>query len=166
MQSAAMCLNEAVPSHCRVDADGVSAEWVEVGPAVPDQPTLVYFVESWDGPWTLERIRSSAGDLARVTGARVLTVACPATNSRAAAAGLVAYAWLLNEGTDVALTRLTDSTGLSLARAIQAAARDQSLPVAPLCTHADSERHRDDSRQFEDSGWREVLFGDAHAEVG
>jgi hypothetical protein len=86
-------------SYCRVDADGIPAEWVEAGVATEAQPTYVWFVDG--GVETLERCRGPAGDLASATGARVLTVACSWGPE-----GLVVLAWLFGEGCDVDRTTI------------------------------------------------------------
>ena len=48
-------------SHCRVDAGGGEAEWVEAFVATPDQPTLVYFFGGEHGGEALERCRALGG---------------------------------------------------------------------------------------------------------
>jgi len=121
-------------SHCRVDAAGVAAEWVEATAATETQPTIVYFLGSADGPGALERSRRLAGELAVNTRARVLTVACSsrgeASSTAAVEAGVAAYAWLLGEGCDPESTVFThDATSAPLVAAILLAAGKDGLPV-------------------------------------
>lgn len=125
-------------SHCRVDAAGIPAEWVETAVASEGQPTIVYFVTDGSGADALERSRRSAHDLARADGARVLTVACRQERSRSSAAaveaGLAAYGWLLREGCDVALTAFAEhSAGAGIAEAVLAAAGSRGLPLPAGC---------------------------------
>lgn len=129
-----ICVTAPMLSHCRVDAGGVPAEWLEANVATASQRTIVCFLGGGYGVDALEQNRPSAGDLAVATGARVLTIAClaPDTPSLAAAVknGVTAYAWLLGEGCDVNLTAFThDSVGASLLEGILVAARSRGLPV-------------------------------------
>ena len=121
-------------SHCRVDADGVPAEWVEATVATDGQPTLVYFLGDGRARVALEQARPIAERLAAVTGARILTVAClaGAQRSRAAAvdAGLTAYGWLLCEGCDVDVTTFVSGpSNRAVVMAILNAARTHRLPL-------------------------------------
>ena len=118
----------------RVDPAGVPAEWVESTVATEGQLTLVYFVKGGYGVEALQRNRPSARDIAVVTGARVLTVACSQrgkpSDIAAVNRGLNAYAWLLSEGCDVDQTAFThDANGAALAESILVVARNQGLPV-------------------------------------
>ena len=121
-------------SHCRVDAAGIPAEWVETAVASEGQPTIVYFVTDGYGADALERSRRSAHDLAQADAARVLTVACQRCSFAGAVdAGLAAYGWLLREGCDVALTSFADdSADAGLADAVLAAASRRGLPLPAL----------------------------------
>lgn len=120
-------------SYCRVDAAGVRAEWVETTLAIEGQATLVYFVDRTYEADTLQAIRPHAGRLSVVTGARVLTVACgegPASVLSAVDRGITAYAWLLGEGCDLALTAFaTDSDNRSLLRGLRVTASSRGLPL-------------------------------------
>lgn len=101
-------------SHCRVDAGGVAAEWVEACVASPGQPTLVHFSGGGHGVEALERSRSLAGELAVRSGARILVVACrqqpDQTFSAAVERGVAAYAWLLGEGCDANTTAFSSES--------------------------------------------------------
>ena len=121
-------------SHCRVDADGVAAEWVEATVATEGQLTLVFFLGDDQTGSPLAQARPAAEKLAAASGARVLTVACGSAPLRTAAhsveAALRAYAWLLREGCD--LTRVTfvsDSSNGSVVRDILTAATLRGLPI-------------------------------------
>ena len=91
-------------SRCAVDADGVSAEWVEATVAKSDQPTLVYFSPLPHCKNYPAEARPVAADLAIATGARVLTVGFHVGRSRgdfsAVEDGLTVWRWLLGEGCD------------------------------------------------------------------
>src|SRR5882757_9702710 len=86
-------------SYCRVNADGVLAEWGEVTPASAGQATVVLFIGGASGGDALDQGRPLAGKLAWMTGARVLSVA-----SRSLEGSLTAYSWLLGEGCDLGAT--------------------------------------------------------------
>ena len=128
-------------TYCRVDAAGVRAEWVEAEVATEGQPTTVYFVTTASDGDALEKSRPSAGSLAFLTGARVLSVACPPMGTSLAASveqGIAAYAWLLNEGCDSDRTAFTyDLIGGLLVKALLVTIRQRSLPPprchAPWC---------------------------------
>jgi hypothetical protein len=81
------------PSRCRVDAGGVSAEWIEVTAATVRQPTLVCF------PGPASDGVDLATRLAVRTGARVLTVGGASVED-----GVAAWRWLLREGCDTGTT--------------------------------------------------------------
>lgn len=124
-------------SCCRVDAGGVTAEWVEVTPAAEDQRTLVYFLRQRDAGDVVRSARPMAERLAAATGGRVLAVNCGTSGQirpgNAIEAGLRAYAWLLGEGCDVALTTFVSSrSDHSMVRRILRAAARRGLP-APAC---------------------------------
>ena len=127
-------------SYCRVDADGVPAEWVEATPAAEGQATFVYFQCGGCGGCggdPFEQSRRPAGDIAESTGARVLEVACvsgaPFSPLSPVERGVAAYAWLIGEGCDVDSTAFTHEGGAaSLADAILLAARDRGLPIPAL----------------------------------
>ena len=146
-------------SHCRVDADGVAAEWVEATVATRGQPTLVYFPAGGYGPDVLEQNRPVAGTLAVVSDARVLVVACRQAaglaHSAAIERGIAVYRWLLREGSDLETTTFVgDSGDSSLVRALLAEARNRRLPlpaggvwfaprgVTAWRTFSDTRRHR------------------------
>ena len=121
-------------SHCRVDAGGIPAEWVEVTTATTTQPTVVYFVGHRSGGAALETTRAQAGRLAGSIGARVLTVACgaPARDSRSneTQRGLAAYLWLLGEGCDPGRTVfVSDPSDAGLLRTVLLAARRRGVPL-------------------------------------
>lgn len=123
--------SEMAVSHCRVDAGGTPGEWVEAAVASSGQPTVVYFHASELGRDPLDQARRLAGRIAVVTGARVLTVGCPAVRrgSRSAVfAGVAAYRWLLAEGCGLERTAFFSSDE-SLATAILAAAWNDGLPL-------------------------------------
>jgi acetyl esterase/lipase len=118
-------------SHCRVNAGGVPAEWVEATLASTDQQTLVYFVDGVDPAACVERIRGVAQDLAVETGARVLTIGCRRgpehPHPTAIEDGVAAYTWLLQEGCNLKRTAFVqDSTNTDLVAAILRAARRPS----------------------------------------
>jgi acetyl esterase/lipase len=124
-------------SYCRVDADGVPAEWVEATPAAEGQATFVYFQCGGCGGDPFEESRRPTGDLAVSTGARVLEVACLSGGTLSPTSpverGVAAYAWLLGEGCDVDSTAFTHEAGAAaLADAILLAARNRGLPVPAL----------------------------------
>ena len=118
----------------RVDANHVAAEWVEVTAATVGQSTLVYLLSGPDGPCALDRYRPAARELARSTGARVLMVDCgdEAAGSEQAAldAGVAAFAWLVGEGSDLALTSFVGnrSEGSFIDDVVEALRR-RALPV-------------------------------------
>jgi hypothetical protein len=127
-------------SYCRVDAEGVPAEWVEATPASEGQATFVYFQSGGCGGDPFEQSRRPAGDLAAFTGARVLEVAClsggtfsPTSPTSPVERGVGAYAWLVGEGCDVGSTAFTHEAGAaSLVDAILLAARERGLPLPAL----------------------------------
>ena len=121
-------------SYCQVDAAGVPAEWVEATAAREGQPTIVYFLSASCCVGALDDSRLSAGELARATGARVLTVAClpegEGIDAAAVERGIAAYAWLIGEGCNLDLTAFThDPTGAPLMEAILVTARNDGLPL-------------------------------------
>lgn len=101
-------LASSAVSHCRVDAAGVTAEWVEARAATLTQPTFVYFVRGHGDGEVLEAVRPAAGDLAVATGARLFTVDCPTV-----AHGITAYRWLLAEGCDLDGTAFIDDGAMA-----------------------------------------------------
>ena len=118
--------------HCRVDADGVTAAWVETTAATIGQPTIVYF-PAGTGEDSLQGF-PVAEYLADVTGARILVVArrrprhgrCPDDVED----GLRAYAWLLHEGCDVDTTAFFgDAPGAVRAASVLSGAVARGLPV-------------------------------------
>ena len=116
-----------------VDAGGVPAEWVEATVATGGQPTVVWFFSG--GTDDLQRVRGRIGALAAATGARVLTVACGSDrdppDAIAIERGLVAYLWLLGEGTDPDATTLrADPTDRWLSEAITASISRQGTVLA------------------------------------
>ena len=116
---------------CSVDADGVPAQWVETTVATPGQATFVMFVADFD---ELIVRRQLAWSLATTTGARVFVVGCRTGASQCERDmvddGVTAYAWLLNEGLDLATTTFVmSSTEATLARAVLQAAKARGLPV-------------------------------------
>ena len=123
---------------CSVDAGGVPAQWVETTVATPGQATFVMFVADFD---EVIVCRQLAWSLATTIGARVFVVGCRTSPSHCERDmvddGVTAYAWLLNEGLDLATTTfVTSSVEATLARAVlQAAkARGLSVPQAPVRT--------------------------------
>ena len=130
----------AVVNHCRVDAGGVCAEWVEANPASEDQPTLVFFVADRHVGDAIETTRPLAWNLAVATRARVLTVACASgdgvVHGGTVEEGVAAYAWLLGEGCDLDLTAfVSERAEISLATAVLFAAVRRGLPppVGGVC---------------------------------
>jgi acetyl esterase/lipase len=123
-------------SHCRVDAGGVPAEWVEATAATEGQPTFVYFLSGGYGGDALEQSRPSAERLALASGARVLTVACSPPHAVAIEAGIAAYAWLIGEGCDVDRTMFVhDTSAASVVDAIVVEASTRGLPVPDIRVH-------------------------------
>ena len=100
--------------------------------AAVGQATLVYFLSDGHRD-SLHRSRPIGERLAAVTGARVLTVACPvgcAGYPAAVEAGLTAFTWLLGEGCDVGLTAfVTDHSNDELVVDILIAAANRGLPI-------------------------------------
>ena len=134
-------------SHYRVDADGVSAEWVEAEVATLGQPTIVYFHGSRFASGSLEKVRPQAAELAIITGARVLSVeSCTVED------GLTAYVWLLREGLDRQTTIFLGPPGngrLPSAVLLAAAALGLPLPAGsqtvslPLALELGNSKHLD-----------------------
>ena len=121
-------------SVCPVEVGGVRAEWVEVTPATVEQQTLVYFVRQRDVDDVLPMARPTAGRIAAATGGRVLAVDCgmggPLRTGAAVKAGLTAYAWLLGEGCDVALTTFVSHWSDNVVvQGILVAAAHRGLPL-------------------------------------
>lgn len=120
---------------CRIDASGVPGEWVEPASATEGQPTIVYFLGTRSGSEPLAQSRPFAGELAVLTGARVLTVACSSSErspsrSGAAQRGVTAYRWLLGEGCTTESTAFAhDASGGSLLEEILLVARKAGLPL-------------------------------------
>ena len=106
-----------------VDAAGVPAEWVEATVATRGQRTVVWFLSG--GTDHLQRVRRRIGAFAAATGARVLTIGCGSdsdpSDAIAIERGLVAYRWLLGEGTDPdGTTSMADPADGWLCKAITA----------------------------------------------
>lgn len=121
-------------SYCRVDAAGVPAEWVEVTTATPDQMTVLYFRVGPAPSTAVDAARPVAAELAKATGGRVLSVGCRGESlppsSSAVDDGLAAFAWLLGEGCDPALTVfVANRETAALAHTVFQAARDSGLPI-------------------------------------
>ena len=121
-------------SHCRVDASGVPAEWVEATVATAGQPTLVYFHGHGSGRDALTVGRRLAANLALATGARVFSVGCRLAREQSQAAaiedGVAAYVWLLGEGCDLDTTAfISDFSSGARAVGVLRSARDGGLPL-------------------------------------
>jgi hypothetical protein len=107
---------------CAVNANGVRAEWIEATVATDGQPTVVLF---HDGRSCDETVEHHAEAIATGTGARVLCVECVTESD-----GVIAYAWLLEEGLDLNTTSFSaGACDRGLAAAVRRAARARGLPV-------------------------------------
>lgn len=125
--------------HCRIDAGGVPAEWVEATAARIGQPTLVIFSGYRHDAWAARTASRLAEDLAITTRARVFVVSSrPWTPRDEIEDALDAYAWLLGEGVDLETTTLIVPMADGFAATLLRSFRLRGLPVpeAVVCVPA------------------------------